>query len=151
MFTNTFTETFGIEHPIVCGGITAVGNADLASAIANAGALGFLTALSQPTPEALVKEISRCRDLTDKPFGVNLTILPSMQPVPYDEYRDATIESGHHRRNCRRQPTSAPTSVQGRQGRGDPQGCLGEACPLSRTTRCRRHQHRRIRMRWAPR
>lgn len=94
MFTNAFTQTFGIEHPVVCGGMTAVGTADLISAVANAGALGFLTALTQPTPEALVKEIARCRDLTDKPFGVNLTILPTINPVPYDEYRDAIIESG---------------------------------------------------------
>ncbi|MEO9330392.1 NAD(P)H-dependent flavin oxidoreductase [Gordonia aurantiaca] len=94
MFANAFTRTFGIEHPIVCGGMTAVGTADLISAVANAGALGFLTALTQPTPEALVKEITRCRDLTDKPFGVNLTILPTINPVPYDEYRDAIIDSG---------------------------------------------------------
>lgn len=94
MFSNTFTETFGIEHPIVCGGMTAVGTADLIGAVANTGALGFLTALTQPTPEALVKEIARCRDLTDKPFGVNLTILPTIQPVPYDEYRDAIVDSG---------------------------------------------------------
>ncbi len=94
MFRNEFTETFGVEHPIVCGGMTAVGTAELISAVANAGALGFLTALTQPTPEALVKEIARCRDLTDKPFGVNLTILPTIQPIPYDEYRDAIIDSG---------------------------------------------------------
>lgn len=94
MFTNDFTRMFGIEHPIVCGGMTAVGTADLIGAVANAGALGFLTALTQPTPEALVKEIARCRDLTDKPFGVNLTILPTIRPVPYDEYRDAIIDSG---------------------------------------------------------
>ena len=94
MFTNDFTTTFGIEHPIVCGGMTAVGTADLISAVANAGALGFLTALTQPTPEALVKEIARCRDLTDRPFGVNLTILPTINPVPYDEYRDAIIDGG---------------------------------------------------------
>jgi NADH:quinone reductase (non-electrogenic) len=89
-----FTEMFGIEHPIVCGGMTAVGTADLIAAVANAGALGFLTALTQPTPEALVKEIARCHDLTDKPFGVNLTILPTIEPVPYDEYREAIIDSG---------------------------------------------------------
>jgi NAD(P)H-dependent flavin oxidoreductase YrpB (nitropropane dioxygenase family) len=94
MFSNEFTDLFGVEHPIVCGGMTAVGTADLIGAVANAGALGFLTALTQPTPEALVKEIARCRDLTDKPFGVNLTILPTIQPVPYDEYREAIIESG---------------------------------------------------------
>ena len=93
MFTNEFTETFGIEHPIVCGGMTGVGTADLIAAVANAGALGFLTALTQPTPEALAKEIQRCKNMTDKPFGVNLTILPTLHPVPYDEYRDAIIES----------------------------------------------------------
>ncbi|WP_028938021.1 NAD(P)H-dependent flavin oxidoreductase [Pseudonocardia spinosispora] len=94
MLTTRFTETFGIEHPIVCGGMTAVGTAELIAAVANAGALGCLTALTQPTPEALAKEIARTRDLTDKPFAVNLTILPTITPVPYDEYRDAIIDSG---------------------------------------------------------
>lgn len=94
MFQTTFTEMFGVEHPISCGGMTAVGTADLIGAVANAGALGFLTALTQPSPEALVKEIARTRDLTDKPFGVNLTILPTINPVPYEEYRQAIIESG---------------------------------------------------------
>lgn len=94
MITNTFTETFGIDHPLVCGGMTVVGTADLIGAVADAGALGFLTALTRPTPEALVEEINRCRDLTDKPFGVNLTILPTIKPVPYDEYRDAIVDSG---------------------------------------------------------
>ncbi|MBC7630962.1 nitronate monooxygenase, partial [Aeromicrobium sp.] len=89
-----FTEKFGIEHPIVCGGMTAVGTADLISAVANAGALGFLTALTQPSPEALVAEIARCREMTDRPFGVNLTILPTIKPVPYDEYRQVIVESG---------------------------------------------------------
>lgn len=94
MITTRFTEDFGIEHPIVCGGMTAVGTADLISAVANAGALGFITALTQPTPEELSAEISRCRDMTDRPFGVNLTILPTITPVPYDEYRDAIVEAG---------------------------------------------------------
>ncbi|MFE5699514.1 NAD(P)H-dependent flavin oxidoreductase [Rhodococcus koreensis] len=94
MFSTTFTKTFGVDHPIICGGMTAIGTADLIAAVANAGALGFLTALTLPTPELLAKEIVRCRELTDKPFGVNLTILPTINPVPYDEYRDAIIESG---------------------------------------------------------
>jgi nitronate monooxygenase len=64
------------------------------SAVANAGALGFITALTQPTPEALTQEIARCRDWTDKPFGVNLTILPAIKPPPYAEYRQAIIEAG---------------------------------------------------------
>jgi nitronate monooxygenase len=89
-----FTETFGIDHPIVCGGMTAVGKAELIAAVAEAGSLGFLTALTQPTPEALAKEIARVREMTDKPFGVNLTILPTLTPVPYDEYRDAIVDSG---------------------------------------------------------
>jgi nitronate monooxygenase len=71
-----------------------VGKAELVSAVANAGALGFLTALTQPTPEALTREIKRCREMTDKPFGVNLTFLPSIQPRPYAEYRRAIIEGG---------------------------------------------------------
>ncbi|QPC99433.1 MULTISPECIES: NAD(P)H-dependent flavin oxidoreductase [Qipengyuania] len=89
-----FTEMFGVEHPIAQGGMMWVGKAELVSAVANAGALGFLTALTQPTPEELTKEIARCRDMTDKPFGVNLTILPSINPPPYAEYRAAIIESG---------------------------------------------------------
>jgi nitronate monooxygenase len=94
MLVTTFTETFGIEHPIVCGGMTAVGRAELIAAVANAGALGFLTALTQPTPEELAREIERTRELTDRPFGVNITMLPTIEPVPYDEYRDAIIDSG---------------------------------------------------------
>jgi len=94
MIKTRFTETFGIEHPIVQGGMQWVGRAELVAAVANAGALGFLTALTQPTPEALRKEIARCRAMTDKPFGVNLTILPSINPPPYAEYRRAIIESG---------------------------------------------------------
>jgi len=94
MIKTRFTEAFGIERPIVQGGMQWVGRAELTSAVANAGALGFLTALTQPTPEALSKEIARCRDMTDKPFGVNLTILPAINPPPYAEYRRAIIESG---------------------------------------------------------
>jgi len=71
-----------------------VGRAELASAVSNAGALGVLTALTQPTPEALRAEIRRCREMTDQPFGVNLTILPSVKPPPYEEYLDAALESG---------------------------------------------------------
>ena len=94
MLTTRFTEEFGIEHPIVCGGMTAVGTAELIAAVANAGALGCLTALTPGSPEALAKEISKVQDLTDKPFAVNLTILPTINPVPYDEYREVIIDSG---------------------------------------------------------
>ncbi|HVW28266.1 MAG TPA: nitronate monooxygenase family protein [Polyangiaceae bacterium] len=93
MLKTRFTETFGIRHPIVQGGMQHVGKAELVSAVANAGALGFLTALTQPTPEALTREIERTRSMTDAPFGVNLTILPTIKPVPYDEYMRAIIES----------------------------------------------------------
>src|ERR1700741_2074707 len=89
-----FTELFGVEHPIAQGGMQWVGRAELVSALANAGALGFITALTQPTPEDLAKEIARCRGMTDKPFGVNLTILPAISPPPYAESRAAIIESG---------------------------------------------------------
>lgn len=89
-----FTRLLGIEHPIVQGGMQWVGRAELAAAVSNAGALGILTALTQPTPDALAQEIERCRAMTDRPFGVNLTILPTMTPPPYDEYRRAIIDSG---------------------------------------------------------
>jgi len=89
-----FTELFGIVHPITMGGMQWVGRAELVAAVANAGALGFITALTQATPEALQAEIRRCRSLTDKPFGVNLTILPTLTPPPYAEYRQAIIEGG---------------------------------------------------------
>ena len=92
MLRTRFTEMFGVEHPIVQGGMQWVGRAELVSAVANAGALGFLTGLTQPTPDDLAKEIARCREMTDKPFGVNLTILPTIKPVPYDEYMDAIEE-----------------------------------------------------------
>ncbi|CCW19986.1 Enoyl-[acyl-carrier-protein] reductase [FMN] [Sphingobium indicum BiD32] len=89
-----FTDLCGIEHPIVQGGMMWVGRAELAAAVSNAGGLGILTALTQPTPDDLRREIERCRTMTDKPFGVNLTILPSVNPPPYAQYRKAIIDSG---------------------------------------------------------
>lgn len=89
-----FTELFGVEHPIAQGGMQWVGRAPLVAAVANAGALGFITALTQPTPEDLRAEIRRCRELTDRPFGVNLTILPAITPPPYAEYRQVIIDEG---------------------------------------------------------
>lgn len=94
MISTAFTRQTGVKYPILCGGMTGLGTAELISAVADAGALGFLTALTQPTPDDLVREIDRTRDLTDQPFGVNLTLLPTISPVPYDEYRAAIIESG---------------------------------------------------------
>ncbi len=94
MLSTAFTQTFGVRHPIVQGGMQWVGRAELVAAVANAGALGMLTALTQPTPEDLRKEIARTRELTDQPFGVNLTILRAIPPPPYEEYRQVIIESG---------------------------------------------------------
>jgi len=94
VLTTAFTETFGVRHPIVQGGMQWVGRAELVAAVANAGALGMLTALTQPTPDDLAREISRTRELTDQPFGVNLTILPTITPPPYDEYRNVIIDCG---------------------------------------------------------
>lgn len=89
-----FTAAFGIEHPIVQGGMMWVGRAELAAAVSEAGGLGMITALTQPTPADLIREIERARSLTSKPFGVNLTILPSITPPPYDEYRRAIVDAG---------------------------------------------------------
>lgn len=88
------TELLGIERPIVQGGMMWVGRAELAAAVSNAGGLGILTGLTPGSPDALRREIDRCRKMTDKPFGVNLTILPSVSPPPYAEYRNAIIDSG---------------------------------------------------------
>lgn len=88
------TELLNIRYPIVQGGMMWVGRAALASAVSNAGGLGTLTALTQPTPEALIGEIARCRELTSLPFAVNLTILPSASPPPYLDYARAIVEAG---------------------------------------------------------
>ena len=88
------TELFDIEHPIIQGGMHYVGFAELAAAVSNAGGLGIITGLTQRTPELLAKEIARCHDLTDKPFGVNLTFLPAFTSPPYPEYIAAIREGG---------------------------------------------------------
>ena len=88
------TEMFGVETPIVMGGMTGVGYAELVAAVANAGALGFITAHMFKSGKELLDEIEKAQALTDKPFGVNLTLLPSINPIPYDEYREAIIASG---------------------------------------------------------
>jgi NAD(P)H-dependent flavin oxidoreductase YrpB (nitropropane dioxygenase family) len=88
------TELFGIRHPIIQGGMHYVGYAELASAVSNAGGLGIITGLTQPTPEDLAREIARCHDMTDQPFGVNLTFLPAFREPPYPEYIDAIIQGG---------------------------------------------------------
>jgi nitronate monooxygenase len=94
MLKTRLTEMLGMEHPIMQGGMQRVSTAELTAAVANAGAMGFLSALTQPTPHQLVAEIERTRSMTDRPFGVNLTILPSRTPPPYTEYVKAIVDSG---------------------------------------------------------
>ena len=94
MIKTRITEMFGVETPLIMGGMTGVGYARLVAAVANAGALGFITAHHSNNKQELLDEIELCRSLTDKPFGVNLTLLPSLNKIPYDEYREAIIESG---------------------------------------------------------
>jgi nitronate monooxygenase len=94
MLRTRFTDLVGIEHPIVQGGMQWVGRAELAAAVSEAGGLGIITALTQPTPDDLRKEIARARTMTKKPIAVNLTILPTIKPPPYAEYRQAIIDSG---------------------------------------------------------
>ena len=88
------TELFGIEHPIIQGGMHMVGMADMAAAVSNAGGLGIITSLSTGSPEALAEEIVKCREMTEKPFGVNITLLPSFKPPPYPEYVQAIVDGG---------------------------------------------------------
>lgn len=88
------TKAFGVEHPIAQVRMQWVGRAELVAAVANASALGFITALTQPTPADVANEIAKTRDLIDKPLGVNLTILPVINPPPYDEYRQVIVDSG---------------------------------------------------------
>ncbi|MCB2006049.1 MAG: nitronate monooxygenase [Rhodoferax sp.] len=88
------TELFGIEHPIIQGGMHFVGFAELAAAVSNAGGLGIITGLTQKTPELLAREIRRCREMTDKPFGVNLTFLPVVKAPDYPGYIRAIVEGG---------------------------------------------------------
>jgi len=88
------TELFGIQHPIIQGGMHFVGLAELAAAVSNAGGLGLITGLTQRTPELLANEIRRCREMTDKPFGVNLTFLPTVSSPDYPGYIKAIIDGG---------------------------------------------------------
>ena len=100
------TEMFGIDHPIIQGGMHYVGFAELAAAVSNAGGLGIITGLTQRTPELLAKEIARCRDMTDKPFGVNLTFLPSFTAPPYISLLSRKVASRRWR-----PPAAAPSST----------------------------------------
>lgn len=92
-FRTRITEMLGIEHPIIQGGMQQVGRAELASAVSNAGGFGVLTALTQPTPDALRDEIERCRSMTSKPFGVNMTVFPTINAPDYKAYAQAIIDA----------------------------------------------------------
>ena len=93
-FKTRITELLEIEHPIVQGGMQWVGTAEMASAVSNAGGLGILTALTQPTPQALAEEIERCRGMTSKPFGVNITVFPTLNAPDYKAYAQAALDGG---------------------------------------------------------
>ena len=93
-FKTRITEMLGIEHPVVQGGMQWVGTAEMASAVSNAGGLGILTALTQPTPAALAAEIARCRTMTAKPFGVNITVFPTINAPDYKAYAQAALDGG---------------------------------------------------------
>jgi len=109
MIKTRFTELVGVEHPIVQGGMQWVGRAELVAAVANAGALGFITALTQPTPDDLTREIARCRGLTDKPFGVNLTSSVD-QATALRGISSGISRAGHQdRRDCRQQAAGTVT------------------------------------------
>ena len=94
MIETKLTRMLGIQHPIISSGMMRISTAELVAPVANAGALGFLTALTQPTPDDLVREVERTRSMTDKPFGVNLTILPTLKAISHEEYAHAIAESG---------------------------------------------------------
>src|ERR1700738_1330060 len=88
------TELFGIKHPIIQGGMHHVGYAELAAAVSNAGGLGIITRVTQRFPDEFARQIARCRDMTDQPFSVNLTFLPSFTALPYPEHIWAIVEGG---------------------------------------------------------
>ena len=94
MFNTRITELFGIRYPIIQGGMMWISRAELVSAVSNAGGLGIITAFTFPTPAELAAEIKKTRELTDKPFGVNVTLLPTLRPVDIDGYLNTVIDSG---------------------------------------------------------
>ena len=139
------TEMFGIEHPIIQGGMHYVGFAELAAAVSNAGGLGIITGLTQKTPELLAREIARCHDMTDKPFGVNLTFLPTFAAPPYPEYIARHRRRRHQdRRDRRPQSRAIYAGAEGGRHQGDPQMHLGAALAEGRADRLRRRQRRRL-------
>jgi nitronate monooxygenase len=138
---------FGIRHPIIQGGMHFVGRAELASAVSNAGGLGIITGLTQKTPELLAKEIARCHDMTDKPFGVNLTFLPSFASPPYPEYIASIVEGGVKIvETAGRSPEQYMPALKARH-QGHPQMHVSAPFAQGRADRLRRRQRRRLRMR----
>ena len=151
MIKTRFTELFGIEHPIVQGGMQWVGRAELVAAVANAGGLGFITALTQPTPEELHRGDRALPRLTDKPFGVNLTILPvdqaaALRRIPPGDHR----RRDQDRRDRRQQAAGARRGIQEARDQGDPQVHLRAPRAVGRADGRRRHLDRRLRMRRPP-
>jgi len=94
MVKSRVSEMLGIQYPIICGGMHYVGYAEMAAAVSNAGGLGLITALTQPDPESLRNEIRKCKTLTNKPFGVNLTLLPALAPPNYGAFAQVVIDEG---------------------------------------------------------
>jgi NAD(P)H-dependent flavin oxidoreductase YrpB (nitropropane dioxygenase family) len=142
------TELFGIKHPIIQGGMHRVGYAEMAAAVSNGGGLGIITGLTQPTPEDLAREIGRCRDMTDQPFGVNWTFLPSFAAPPDPEYIDATVEGGVRIvETAGRNPAQYIPALKAHGVKGHPQMHLGASFADRRADRLRRDQRRRVRVR----
>ena len=146
------TRLFGIERPVMQGGMHWVGFAEMAAAVSNAGGLGIITGLTQRSGENLAKEIARCRDMTDKPFGVNLTFLPSVTPPDYPGFIEAIIDGGVKIvETAGNNPRQYLRDPQGGRYHGDPQMHLGAARAYGAGDRLRRGQRRRFRVRRASR
>ncbi len=138
------TEMFGIQHPIIQGGMHYVGFAEMAAAVSNAGGLGIITGLTQGTPEKLANEIARCKDMTDKPFGVNLTILPTDSAGLSGAGEGGDRWRGEGGGNRRAQPGRSAAAAQGCRDQGDPQVHLGTPLAESAGYRLRCGERRRI-------
>jgi nitronate monooxygenase len=144
------TELLGIEHPIIQGGMHYVGFAELAAAVSNAGGLGIITGLTQQSAGDLANEIARCKDMTDKPFGVNLTFLPSLSTPDYPAYIRAVIEGGVTVvETAGRNPQEAGPA--GCRHKDHPQVHVGATLAQGPDNRLRCGIGRRLRMRWPPR
>jgi NAD(P)H-dependent flavin oxidoreductase YrpB (nitropropane dioxygenase family) len=132
------TELFGIEHPVIQGGMHHVGYAEMAAAVSNAGGLGIITGLTQRTPKDLANEIARCKDMTDKPIGVNLTFLPGFADPDYPGYIEAIIAHvRQNRRDRRSQPRAIYAAAERCRYQSHPQMHLGASLAKGRAYRLR--------------